>query len=174
MAKLLLTLIGLMMITPAMARVPAEVKSSAGAIKNSWRGVTPLRSSVEDVARALGEGAEVTEGNVSGPYKVEGGEVTISFLTESIAKVYRAPRSMVGKVLTVYFRPDAPVTRAELSLSRAFRTCKESLARSSYYLVSDAGLAYELRTSDNRVETIIYQPTRAEIQRLWVNSECVF
>jgi hypothetical protein len=174
MAKLLLILIGLMITAPAMARVPAEVRSSAVAIKNSWRGITPLRSSVDDVARALGEGAEVTDGNVSGPYKVEGGEVTISFLTESIAKVYRAPRSMVGKVFTVYFRPDEPVTRAELNLSRAFKTCKESLAKSSYYLVSDAGLAYELRASDDRVETIIYQPTRAEIQRLWVNSECVF
>ncbi len=163
-----------MIIAPSAGRVPAEAKSSASSVKNSWRGITPLRSSVEDVAQAIGDGAEVTDGSVSGPYKVEGGEVTISFLTPSIAKIYRAPRSMVGKVFTVYFKPDAPVTRAELSLSRGFKTCKDTFSNSHYYLVSDAGLAYELRASDNRVETIIYQPTRAEIQRLWVNSDCVF
>lgn len=162
------------MIVPAQARYAGEVKSNAGAIRNSWRGITPLRSSAADVAGALGEGAEVTEGNVSGPYKVEGGEVTISFLTPSIAKIYRAPRSMVGKVFTVYFKPDAKVAREELKLPRSFKTCKESLAKSHYYMVSDAGLAYEFRASDDRVETIIYQPTRAEIQRLWVNYECVF
>ena len=36
------------------------------------------------------------------------------------------------------------------------------------------GLAYLFRRNNDEVETIIYQPSRAEVRRLAVNAECVF
>ena len=110
----------------------------------------------------------------SGPYKVEGGEVTFSYLTASLAKIYRAPRSMVGKVFTIYFKPSDSMTRGELMLTAGFKRCVEERDRIFYYFVSDAGVAYRLLRDGDRVETIIYQPSRVEVRTLAVNTECVF
>ena len=165
-------------LTPAQMAKPdsnlRESRSGAAAVKNSWRGITPLRSSAADVARALGDEVDPSEGQVSGPFKVEGGEVTFSYLTESLAKIYRAPRSMVGKVFTIYFKPSGAMSRAELRLAAGFKRCAEERNKLYYYLVNDAGVAYQLRSDSDIVETIIYQPSRAETQRLAVMSECIF
>ncbi|HEX8186064.1 MAG TPA: hypothetical protein VF747_14975 [Blastocatellia bacterium] len=153
-----------------------ESKSAAArtAVVNSWRGITPLRSSAADVARVLGDAADQPDGQVSGPFKVEGGEVTFSYLTASLAKIYRAPRSMVGKVFTIYFKPDEAITRNDLKLAPGFKRCAEERNKGYYYLVNDAGVAYQFRSDNNSVETIIYQPSRVETGRLAVMSECVF
>ena len=63
-------------------------------MKNSWQGLTPLRSSTTDVARMMGLEADSPEGTLVGPFKVEDGEVTFTYLTPSLAKIYRAPSSM--------------------------------------------------------------------------------
>jgi hypothetical protein len=157
-----------------MLLVSSNMASPEPVAKNSWRGITPLRSSAEDVARAIGVEPESTDAMLSGPYKVEGGEVTFSYLSPSIAKIYRAPRSLVGKVFTIYFKPSELVSRAELSLGAGFKRCTEQNDRSIYYFVSDAGLAYRLLRESDRVETVIYQPSRVEVRSLAVNTECVF
>ncbi|HZM86125.1 MAG TPA: hypothetical protein VFF31_06165 [Blastocatellia bacterium] len=164
-----LAVIGLLMLM-----VPSNMAAPEPVAKNSWRGITPLRSSVEDVARAIGAELESTNEMLSGPYKVDGGEVTFSYLTPSIAKIYRAPRSMVGKVFTIYFKPVEPMSRADLSLGTGFKRCVEQNDRSIYYFVSDSGVAYRLLRASDRVETVIYQPSRVEVQNLAVNTECVF
>ncbi|HKS42732.1 MAG TPA: hypothetical protein VJX74_19125 [Blastocatellia bacterium] len=146
----------------------------AAVVKNSWRGITPLQSSMSEVAEVIGLNSDLTEANLSGPFKVEGGEVTFSFLTTSLAKMYRAPRSMIGKVFTIYFKPDEVITRADLKLTPSFRQCVEQQTRGYYYLVNDVGVAYLFRRNNDEVETIIYQPSRAEVRRLAVNAECVF
>jgi len=151
-----------------------DARPRAAAVKNSWRGITPLQSSAADVARVIGLNTDLTEAAVSGPFKVEGGEVTFSFLTPGVAKAYRAPRSMFGKVFTIYFKPDDSMTRADLKLAASFKQCVEQLIRTYYYLVNEAGVAYRLRREDDAVETIIYQPSRDEVRRLAVNTECVF
>ena len=115
-----------------------------------------------------------SESQVSGPFKVEGGEVTFSYLTASLAKIYRAPRSMIGKVFTIYFKPSDVISRAELKLATGFKRCTEERNRSYYYLVNDLGVAYQFRSDDDSVETIIYQPSRIETRRLSVMSECIF
>lgn len=143
-------------------------------VKNSWRGITPLQSSMADVAQLIGVNSDLTEAHLTGPFKVEGGEVTFSFLMPSLAKMYRAPRSMIGKVFTIYFKPDEAITRADLKLAASFKPCVEQQTRGSYYLINDVGLAYLFRRSNDEVETIIYQPSRAEIRRLAVNIECTF
>lgn len=148
--------------------------TSAPAVKNSWRGITPLRSSSEDVARLIGAEPDSTEAMLSGPFKVEGGEVTFSYLTTSLAKIYRAPRSMVGKVFTIYFEPGAPMSRADLTLAPGFKRCVEERDRTFYYFVSDTGVAYRFSRDSDRLQTIIYQPSRAEVRSLAVNTECVF
>lgn len=152
----------------------ADRSANATAVRNSWRGITPLRSGAEDVAEAVGIELESAEDAPAGPYKVEDGEVTFSYITPSLAKVYRAPRSMVGKVFTIYFKPASTPSRAEIKLPPAFKRCTEELGRSYYYFVSEAGLAYQFRRKDDGLEAIIYQPTRAEARRLAVNTECVF
>ncbi len=161
-----------LIIVPSQAARPARPKAAAS--RNSWRGITPLRSTAADVAQALGIELGYEEETPVGPFKVEDGEVTFSYLTPSLAKIYRAPRSMVGKVFTIYFKPDAVMSRADLKLAADFKRCTEEMSRSYYYFVSSAGVAYQLRRSDDGLETIIYQPTRAEVQRLAVNTECVF
>jgi hypothetical protein len=105
---------------------------------------------------------------------VDGGEVTFSILTPSLAKMYRAPRAMFGKVFTIYFTPSERIERADLKLGAGFKPCREQQTTGYYYLINDAGVAYRLRRSDDVVETIIYQPSRAEVRRLAVNTECVF
>jgi hypothetical protein len=142
--------------------------------RNSWRGITPLQSGSIDVARALGLEPAATESGMDGPFRVEGGEVTFSYLTPSLAKIYRAPAQMVGKVFTIYFRPGDAVSRADLKLASDFRRCAEDMDKTFYYFVSDAGLAYQLLRNSDRVETIIYQPTRAQVRRLAVNTGCIF
>ncbi len=144
------------------------------AAKNTWRGITPLRSSSADVARLLGTDPDSPDGMLSGPFAVEGGEVTFSYLTPSLAKIYRAPRSMVGKVFTIYFQPTETARRDAIKLTREFKRCTEQMSKQYYYFVSDAGLAYQFQRKSDLLETIIYQPSRAEIRRLAVNTECVF
>ena len=157
------------------AMFPAQMASPGRSeALNSWRGIRPLRSSSLDVAQALGLSEDSSDGLLSGPFKVEGGEVTFSFLTPSLAKIYRAPRSMVGKVFTIYFEPDEPLSRDDIKPTRGFKRCVEQLSKGYYYFVSDAGPAYQFRRDDDQLETIIYQPTRSEIRQLAVNTECVF
>lgn len=176
----LTAIIGLLVtVAPAQsARTNATARNprgrSATMVKNSWRGITPLQSSAADAARAIGVDIDLTTATVGGPFKVEDGEVTFSFLTPSLAKIYRAPRALVGKVFTIYFKPNDPVTRAGLKLGPSFKPCTEQQSRGYYYLVNDAGVAYRIRRDDDRIETIIYQPSRAEVRRLAVNTECVF
>lgn len=152
----------------------ADMPLNAAAVRNSWRGITPLRSSAQDVADAVGIELESAEDAPAGPYRVEDGEVTFSYITPSLAKVYRAPRSMVGKVFTIYFKPASSASRTEIKFPSVFKRCTEELGRSYYYFVSDAGIAYQFRRKDDGLETIIYQPTRSEARRLAVNTECVF
>lgn len=148
--------------------------NSAPAVKNSWRGITPLRSSVADVARLIGEEPDSSEALLSGPFKVDGGEVSFSYLTTGLAKIYRAPRSMVGKVFTIYFKPSDPMSRSELALTPTFKRCVEERDRTFYYFVSDTGVAYRFARDSDRMETVIYQPSRVEVRGLAVNTECVF
>jgi len=157
-----------------MLLIPARMAASEPAAKNSWRGITPLHSSAEDVARAIGTELESGDALLTGPYKVEGGEVTFSYLTPSIAKIYRASRSMIGKVFTIYFKPGEAMLRADLGLGSGFKRCVEENDRTVYYYVSDAGVAYRLRRDSDRVETVIYQPSRVEVRSLAVVTECVF
>lgn len=149
-------------------------ESNAGALTNSWRGITPLRSSSADVARIIGVDEEPNSVSSSGPHKVEGGEVTFSYLTPTLAKIYRAPASMTGKVFTIYFKPSQTMSRTELALGAGFKRCTEERDRTFYYFLSDAGIAYRFGRGTETVETIIYQPSRAEVRRLAVSTECVF
>jgi hypothetical protein len=142
-------------------------------VKNSWQGLTPLRSSTVDVAKMLGFDADAPAGSLIGPYRVEDGEVSFSYLTPSLAKLYRAPASLTNKVFAIYFKPATTLYRADLKLA-GFKECREDGIRGTYYLVNDAGLAYQFKSSNNLVERIIYQPSRAEVRRLAVNTECVF
>jgi hypothetical protein len=142
--------------------------------KNSWRGITPLQSTPADVARALSLEQEANEGNMDGPFKVEGGEVTFSYLSPSLAKIYRAPASMTGKVFSIYFKPSDALSRQDLKLASEFKRCVEDMDKTFYYFVSDAGLVYQLLRSNDHLETIIYQPSRAQVRRLAVNTGCVF
>lgn len=143
-------------------------------VKNSWQGLTPLRSSTTDVARMMGLAADSPEGTLVGPFKVEDGEVTFTYLTPSLAKIYRAPASMTNKVFTIYLKPATTMYRADLKLDRNFKNCVEDGIKGVYYLVNDAGVAYQIRRSTDTVETIIYQPSRIEVRRFAVNTECVF
>ena len=156
------------------ALVPSLNANPEPSARNSWRGITPLRSSAADVVRVIGAESDSTADMPVGPFKVEGGEVTFSYLTPSLAKIYRAPRAMVGKVFTIYFKPYQPMTRADLALGAGFKRCQEEREKSYYYFVSSAGLAYQLVRSNDRLETIIYQPSSAEVRSLAVNTECVF
>ena len=143
-------------------------------MKNSWQGITPLRSSTTDVARMMGLENDSPEGSLVGPFKVEDGEVTFSYLTPSLAKIYRAPASLTNKVFTIYLKPAAPIYRADLKLDRSFKSCVEEGIKGVYYLVNEAGIAYQIKRNTDTVETIIYQPSRAEVRRFAVNTECVF
>jgi hypothetical protein len=165
---------GMVAVVLLIVLVPSNIAASEPVSRNSWRGITPLRSSAEDVARAVGAELESSDALLIGPYKVEGGEVTFSYLTPSIAKIYRAPRSMVGKVFTIYFKPIEATSRADLGLGPSFKRCLEQNDRTIYYYVSDAGVAYRLRRDSDRVETVIYQPSRDEVRGLAVVTECVF
>lgn len=154
--------------------VPSQMAKPGAAVANSWRGITPLRSSSVDVARLIGSEPESADAMLSGPFKVEGGEVTFSYLTASLAKIYRAPRSMIGKVFTIYFKPSFPLTRAEVTLGPRFKRCVEERDKTFYYFLSDAGVAYRFLRDGDRLDVVIYQPSRAEVRSLSVNTECVF
>ena len=150
------------------ARAATELKP-----RNSWRGIIPLRSSADDVARLLGVEQD-PQPSTLGPFKVEGGEVTFHFLTPSLAKIYRAPRSWTGKVFTVYFKPDVRLSKGGLRLGADFKRCVEQLSSSQYYLVSDVGLAYRFPRGSDDADTVIYQPSKATVRKLAVSTECVF
>ena len=158
----------------ALGYLPKPIYAASSEPRNSWHGIVPLQSSSEDIARVLGIEPEYPGAASSGPHRVEGGEVTFNFLTSSLAKIYRAPHSMVGKVFTIYFKPAQPSSKDELKLSPGFRRCVEQLATTSYYLVNDAGVAYQFHQGNNQLETVIYQPSRAQVRSLAVNTECVF
>src|SRR5438132_11747397 len=115
--------------------LPLPLINSGTAVKNSWRGITPLHSSAADVSRLIGAERDSSEAMLSGPFKVDGGEVTFSYLTTSLAKIYRAPRSMVGKVFTVYFKPSYATTRADVTMGPGFKRCVEERDRTFYYFV---------------------------------------
>jgi len=170
--KLLVVAIVIVGSTMMLTTTPAA-EVGAPSITNSWRGITPLRSSAADVARVVGADAEEAA-LLSGPFRVDNGEVTFSYLTPSLAKIYRAPAALVGKVFTIYFKPGQSMGRTELKLGAGFKRCIEERDRTFYYMINDAGVAYQLTRDSDRVETIIYQPSRAEVRRLAVNTDCVF
>lgn len=172
MNKIVLSRIGVVFLF-LLTVFPASIARTATP-RNSWRGITPLRSSAADVAQIVGTEPDAADAQVSGPFQVEGGEVTFSYLTPSLAKLYKAPRQMVGKVFTIYFKPGQPLLQADLKLTRDFKRCVEELSKSQYYLVSEAGIAYQFPRNSDQVDLIIYQPSRAEIRRLSVSAECVF
>ena len=152
-------------------------KSSGSAVsrQNSWKGITPLASSTADVARILSKPEDPLVPETSGPHRVEGGEVTFSFVTASLAKIYHAPASMVGRVFTVYFTPDPPLESAKDGFRPGFKKCVDPMDTRSYYYVSnDGGLAYQVRKASGQIESVIYQPLHEEIKRLRVNATCVF
>jgi hypothetical protein len=122
----------------------------------------------------MGTPADDATPQTNGPFQVEDGEVSFSYLTPSLAKIYRAPASIVGKVFTIYFKPSRRQSRAELELTRDFKRCIEQRDRTFFYFVSDAGVAYQFDRSSEALETIIYQPTKIEIRRLAVDTDCVF
>jgi hypothetical protein len=162
----------------AMPSAPSTAKAAdlivPASIKNSWQGITPLRSSTADVARMMGLESDSQEGTLVGPFKVEDGEVTFSYLTPSLAKIYRAPAALTNKVFTIYLKPATTIYRADLKFDRNFKPCVEEGVKGVYYFVHDAGIAYQIKRSTDTVETIIYQPSRAEVRRFAVNTECVF
>src|SRR5262249_5753127 len=47
--------------------VPSPMAKPGGSATNSWRGITPLRSSAADVARLVGSEPESTDAMLSGP-----------------------------------------------------------------------------------------------------------
>src|SRR2546423_13409747 len=147
----------------ARLKTPAHNARPSGAatvVKNTWRGITPLQSSAAEVAQVVGTDADLSQAPVGGPYKVDGGEVTFSFLTPSLAKLYRAPRHLAGKLFTIYFTPLGRIERADLKLGASFKVCKEQQTPGYYYLLNDAGVAYRMRRSDDTVEAAIYPPSR--------------
>lgn len=153
---------------------PSAASVNARAPKNSWRGITPLRSTVTDVSRLLGQDPDSFNLDAGNTFKVEDGEVFFSFLSPSLAKIYHAPRSLVGKVFSIHFRPLSPPLRSDLKVGFAYKKCFEQLSKKYYYLVSDFGLAYQVRRQTDQVEVVIYQPARYELSRLRVTAECVF
>lgn len=160
---------------PETSAIPAPPRAETHSIsKNSWRNITPLRSTSEDVARELGLNDSASEGLVDGPFKLDDGEVSFSYLTPSLAKLYRAPSSMVGKVFTIYFKPSEIRSLEDLRLPREYRKCAEQMDRYTYYFVSDAGVAYQLQRGSDKLEMIIYQPSRVQVQRLAVTTGCIF
>lgn len=159
------------MVLAALA-TPARPLSIAA--RNSWRGVTPLHSSPADVARVLGLEGDPADHDLTGPFQVEGGEVTFSYLSPSLAEMFKAPKTMSGKVFTVYFKPVPAMTRQELKLTSDFKRCVEEMDRTFYYFLNDAGIAYRFVRGSDAVDAVIYQPSRAEVRRLAVNTTCVF
>ena len=159
------------MVLAALA-TPARPLSIAA--RNSWRGVTPLHSSPADVARVLGLEGDPADHDLTGPFQVEGGEVTFSYLSPSLAEMFKAPKTMSGKVFTVYFKPVPAMTRQELKLTPDFKRCVEEMDRTFYYFLNDAGIAYRFVRGSDAVDAVIYQPSRAEVRRLAVNTTCVF
>jgi hypothetical protein len=109
----------------------------------------------------------------SGPFKVDGGDVTFSFLTDSLARIYHAPQTMVGKVFTIYFKPNVPMAQSEVKLV-GFKKCVDQSDRRYYYFVSEAGLGYQVSRKTDQIEMVIHQPSAAEIKRLRVSTACVF
>jgi len=154
--------------------IPYFALPNESGARNSWRGITPLVSSGADVAKLVANQGEAAEDMPVGPFKVEGGEVTFSYLTPSLARIFKAPKPMVGKVFTIYFKPFGATPRAQLTLGPTFKRCQEQLGKASYYYVSPAGVAYQFQRSNDLLEMVIYQPTQAQVQRLAVNTECVF
>lgn len=144
-------------------------------VKNSWHGLTPLRSTGADVTRLVGASLTNEDPYPPGPFKVEGGEATFSYLTPSLAELYRAPASMVGKIFTISFKLAPPLRTADPEAMRGFKRCSEDLdKRYFYYLSPDRSFAYQVRASTNEIEYEIYQPRHSEIEKLRVNTTCVF
>lgn len=149
--------------------------SAATSSRSSWRGIVPLQSTSADVARVLSvpENARVPESD--GPFRVDGGEVTFYYLTSDQAKLYHAPASMVGRVFSIYFKRNPPLALVDSLPSKGFKRCHEDTDKRYYYQVSlDGGLAYQVRRGTGEIEYEIYQPVRAEIQKLRLNAACVF
>ncbi len=164
-------------VTPAPAKPSAPTDNASPkpvAVKNTWQGLTPLRSTTADVARLFGESVDAPDSSLVGPYKVEDGEVTFSYLTPSLAKMYRAPASLANKVFTIYLKPAGALFRSDLKFNRTFKVCQEQDVTGYYYLLSDTGVAYQIKRGTEQVETIIFQPSRLEVRKLSVNTECVF
>jgi hypothetical protein len=149
---------------------------AAAAASNSWRGIVPLQSTAADVARLLSVAyADSHVAESDGPFKVDGGEVTFYYLTADQARLYHAPTSMVGKVFSIYFKRNPPLERVTSLPARGFKRCLDDMDKRYYYNVSlDGGLAYQVRRSTDEIEYEIYQPLRADIQKLRLNTVCVF
>jgi hypothetical protein len=167
-SALILAAVGLL-VGPAPGQ---RLRSRSDGISNAWNSITPLRSSANDVARLFAMDTSQNP-DTSGPFKVDGGDVTFSFLTDSLARIYHAPQTMVGKVFTIYFKPNVPMAQSEVKLV-GFKKCVDQSDRRYYYFVSEAGLGYQVSRKTDQIEMVIHQPSAAEIKRLRVSTACVF
>jgi len=171
----------LMLLAGAFLSLATNGRSGGGAAaapaagRNSWRGIIPLQSTAADVARLLSITAGSSAAESDGPFKVDGGEVTFYYVTADQARLYHAPPSMVGRVFSIYFKRNPPLDRVQTLPSKAFKRCFDDMDKRYYYEVSiDGGLAYQIRRNTDEIEFEIYQPMRAEIQKLKLNTACVF
>jgi hypothetical protein len=156
-------------------RVSGGSAAAAPAGRNSWRGIVPLQSTAADVARVLSIAAGQVVAESDGPFKVDGGEVTFYYLTADQARLYRAPSTMVGRVFSIYFKRNPPLERVDSLPAKGFKRCLDDMDKRYYYQVSlDGGLAYQVRRGTDEIEYEIYQPVRADIQKLKLNTACVF
>jgi len=170
-----------MLLAIAFLSVATGKRSSRGASpapaagRNAWRGIIPLQSTAADVARLLSIPAAASVAESEGPFKVDGGEVTFYYVTADQARLYHAPPSMVGRVFSIYFKRNPPLERVESLPAKAFKRCFDDMDKRYYYQVSiDGGLAYQVRRNTDEIEFEIYQPVRAEIQKLKLGTSCVF
>src|SRR5262249_9841681 len=151
------------------------VWAAPAAGRNSWRGIIPLQSTAADVARLLSIAGSSSVPASDGPFKVDGGEVTFYYVTADQARLYHAPPSMIGRVFSIYFKRNPPLERVETLPARTFKRCFDDMEKRYYYEVSiDGELAYQVRRSTDEIEFEIYQPVRADIQKLRLNTACVF
>lgn len=124
---------------------------------NSWRGITPLRSTCEDVKKILQvDTCSLPKAN----YTVPGFRVTIEFGNDDCGKSPRSWRVPKGTVLALIVSPEQTMTVSQLGLSRFKKREGEEIVGLEQYDNDEEGISVE--TFQGYVMNLFLSPRKSD------------
>ena len=130
-----------------------------------WNGITPLKTSREEVEKILGTPLESQQGdNGILRFNVMGGVVTVAFVDEKFAASNKLPKEVVGKVRQIVLQHEnSSTTPEDLKLEGNSDFAKEENGKVAIYKNEKDGVIYTF--IDGTLKTTYYVAAASKMSK---------